>query len=91
MALNLHISRPGGTPSARSGKRLKDLHCQQVKDSACTPSCFRLSAKKENLISLSQFIMSPYGCEEILQSVDLNKVYKETADFKRLTAQCGFF
>lgn len=35
--------------------------------------------------------MSPYRCEDILQSVDLNKVYKETADFKRLTAQCGVF
>lgn len=89
MALNLHISRPGCTAGARSGGHLKDRHCWQVKDSACTPSCFRFSTKR-NLISLSQFIMSPHVCGEISQSVDSNKVYKDPADFKRLTAQCGF-
>lgn len=89
MALNLHISRPGCAPGARSGGHLKDLHCQQVKDSACTPSCFRFTTKR-NLISLPQFIISPHVCGETSQPVDSNKVYKDPADFKRLTAQCGF-
>lgn len=89
MALNLHISRPGCTAGARSGGHLKDRHCRQVKDSACTPSCFRFSTKR-NLISLPQFIMSPHVCGEISHSVDSNKVYKDPADFKRLSAQCGF-
>lgn len=88
-------SDDGSQPSYQQARlhswcgHLKDLHCQQVKDSACTPSCFRFSAKR-NLISLSQFIMSPCVCGEILQPVDSNKVYKDPADFKHLTAQCGF-
>lgn len=73
MALNLHISRLGCTPGARSGERLKDLHCQQVKDSACTTNfCF---STKRNLISLSQLIMSLSG--ETWQSVDSEKFTKD--------------
>lgn len=60
MALNFHISRLGCTPGARSSERLKDHHCQQVKDSACTSSCFSFSTKR-NLISLSLLIMSLYS------------------------------
>lgn len=89
MALNLHISRPGCIPGARSGGHLKDLHCQQVKDSASRSSRFRFSTKR-NLISLSQFIMSRACVEKSHSQSIQTKFPKIQQTFKHLAAQCGF-